>query len=244
LEQAPKAILFDLDDTLIRAYGDPRTAWTAVLDEFPRFTQQASKAAILEAIVDETQAFWADDVRSTPWRQRINEARREIVRTALLQIENRLNLELDAALAERLADRFSAYRVEAMTLFDGAHSLLDLLRHKGIKLALITNGSAEVQRGKLHRFDLLKSFDHIQIEGEVGFGKPDPHAYTTALGALAVDANETWMVGDHLEWDVAAPQRLGIFSVWFNPSGMPVPANVNVRPDRIISALDHLIEAR
>jgi FMN phosphatase YigB (HAD superfamily) len=32
------------------------------------------------------------------------------------------------------------------------------------------------------------------------------------MSVLGVEAHETWMVGDNLEWEVAAPQRLGIFA--------------------------------
>ncbi|MEX0828484.1 MAG: HAD family hydrolase [Haliea sp.] len=177
----PKAILFDLDDTLISAYGDPMTAWSAVLDEFSHSIEPNSKVPVLEAIVVETQSFWADDTRSTPWRQHVNEARRKIVRAALMRLERRTHPTIRGDLGERLVDRFSSYRLETMSLFDGAHALLDRLRQAGVKLALITNGSAEAQREKLRRFDLERRFDHIQIEGDVGFGKPDQRAYTTAL---------------------------------------------------------------
>ncbi|WP_293454912.1 HAD hydrolase-like protein [Phenylobacterium sp.] len=48
---------------------------------------------------------------------------------------------------------------------------------------------------------------------EHGFGKPEERAYRHALQALDADPSEVWMVGDNLEWEVAAPQRLGIYSI-------------------------------
>ncbi len=83
-----------------------------------------------------------------------------------------------------------------------------------MRLALITNGAAEPQRAKVIRFALEHRFDHIQIEGEHGFGKPEERAYTHAMAALGVGPRETWMVGDNLEWEVVAPQRLGIHAIW------------------------------
>ena len=56
-------------------------------------------------------------------------------------------------------------------------------------------------------------FDYIGIEGEVGVGKPDPQAYLLALSALGAQPSMTWMIGDNVEWDVAAPQRLGMQAV-------------------------------
>ena len=81
-------------------------------------------------------------------------------------------------------------------------------------LALVTNGGAEGQRAKIERFSIAPLFNHIQIEGEHEFGKPDERAYLHAMNALGVEPHETWMVGDNLEWEVAAPQRLGIFAIW------------------------------
>jgi putative hydrolase of the HAD superfamily len=51
------------------------------------------------------------------------------------------------------------------------------------------------------------------------------------------------MVGDLLEWEVAAPQRLGIYAVWHDPYGRGLPSDSSVRPDRIILRLADLIEA-
>ena len=69
-------------------------------------------------------------------------------------------------LAIRLADRFTAYREEQMFVFPGAHDAIDALKALGVKLALVTNGAAGIQRAKIERFALTHRFDHIQIEGE------------------------------------------------------------------------------
>jgi putative hydrolase of the HAD superfamily len=145
--------------------------------------------------------------------------------------------------ARRLADRFSAHRDEHMHLFPDAHEVLDTLRRRGVLLGLVTNGAAEDQRAKIERFDLAGRFDHIQIEGEQGFGKPEERAYRHALSRLATDARHTWMVGDNLEWEVAAPQRLGIHAIWFDGPGKGLPAGTAVRPDRIVRALSELLPA-
>ena len=82
----------------------------------------------------------------------------------------------------------------------------------------------------------------ILIEGEIGFGKPDPRVYTRALAALGVAAGDTWMVGDNLEWDVAEPQRQGIYGIWIDVRGSGLPSGQPVRPDRIIRRLSDLSE--
>jgi HAD superfamily hydrolase (TIGR01549 family) len=115
-----------------------------------------------------------------------------------------------------------------------AHKTLDRLKELGVKLALITNGAAEPRRAKVVRFALEHRFDHIQIEGEHGFGKPEEWAYTHAMEVLGADPHETWMIGDNLEWEIVAPQRLGIYAIWHDGYGVGLSPNSPARPDRII----------
>ena len=50
------------------------------------------------------------------------------------------------------------------------------------------------------------------------------------------------MVGDNLEWEVIAPQKLGIFSIWRDPHGDgTLPKNTTAKPDMIITKLSELV---
>src|SRR5204862_6898448 len=129
--------------------------------------------------------------------------RREIVAAALLNI----GID-DTPLAANIADAFSVARDTAICLFPDAVPTLERLRDLGVRLALITNGRSEDQRAKIERFALAPWFEFILIEGEFGCGKPDVRVYQHALTQLRLPPGEVWMVGDNLEWDVAAPQRL------------------------------------
>ena len=97
------------------------------------------------------------------------------------------------------------------------------LRESGRRLALLTNGAAAAQRRKIARFEIADLFDAILVEGELGFGKPDERVYQRALSALDVKPADAWMVGDNLEWDVAAPQKLGMSGVWIDARGRGLP---------------------
>jgi putative hydrolase of the HAD superfamily len=104
----------------------------------------------------------------------------------------------------------------------------------------VTNGDAAMQRDKIERFALAPFFDVVVIEGEFGAGKPDPAVYRHALAALGAAPPDTIMVGDNLDWDVAAPQRLGLAGVWLDRPGGGLPAGSPVRPDRTIRSLADL----
>src|SRR5690606_34859525 len=106
---------------------------------------------------------------------------------------------------------------------------------------LVTNGAKDVQRMKTARFDLERRFDHIQVEEEAGYGKPDGRAYVATLAALGVAPEDAQMTGDDLVWDVLAPKRLGMRAIWFNPYGNVLPAIAPVEPDLTIRALHELL---
>ena len=146
----------------------------------------------------------------------------------------------DEALADRIADAFTEMRRDEYRLYPDAHATVDALREAGVKLALVTNGAAETQRDKIERFELGHRFDHIQIEGEFGQGKPELAVYRHALERLEVDAGDAWMVGDNYEWEVVAPQQLGMCGIWYDPFDAGVPAHATAKPTRIIKRLAEL----
>lgn len=238
----PRALLFDLDDTILSAYARPELAWLTVADEMSERLSPLRPEELAEVIAACGREFWSDPERDRRGRRQLYEARREIVRTAFARLRAGGQLLPLAGAAEQLADRFTAYRDEQMYLFPDAQLVVDELRRRKFRLALVTNGTAQTQRAKIARFDLGLRFDHIQIEEEVGFGKPDKRVYLHAMAALGVTPAETWMIGDNLEWEVAAPQRLGIFAVWHDVAGEGLPEGTTVRPNLIIRRLRELLE--
>jgi putative hydrolase of the HAD superfamily len=239
VSQLPRAMLIDMDETILSAYGRPELAWTIVATEFAGELEPLSPQQVAAAISTCARAFWATG--EAAWRMKLAEARHGIVKGGFAALAARTKAVLPDDLAIRIADRFTAYRDEQMFVFPGAHEAIDALKARGVKLALVTNGAAEIQRAKIERFALAHRFDHIQIEGEHGFGKPDERAYRHAMQALDVSAGDTWMVGDNLEWEVEVPQRLGIYAIWIDVHGDGLPPGSSVKPDRIIRSLTELL---
>jgi putative hydrolase of the HAD superfamily len=235
----PRAMLIDMDDTILSAYARPEIAWNIVATEFADELAPHAPQAVAAAIVGAARTFWAN--AGAEWRMRLTEARQIVVKDGFAALAAAGARALPADLAIRLGDRFTAYREEQMFVFPGAHEAIDALKARGIRLALVTNGAADMQRAKIERFALTNRFDHIQIEGEHGFGKPEEKAYLHAMDALGVGPSDTWMVGDNLEWEIEAPQRLGIYSIWIDVHGDGLPEGSTVKPDRIIRSLTELV---
>jgi putative hydrolase of the HAD superfamily len=234
-QMLPKAILFDLDDTIL-ASGQRPAVLVEIALEFADGLAPHAPVSVADKLEADLELFWSDPQRHKVARFGLAEARRAVV------TESFAGLGLSADLAVAFADRFTEVRERMTELFPGARETLETIRARGVLMALVTNGSAATQRAKIERFTLAALFDHIQIEGEAGFGKPDEQAYLHAMQALGVTAADTWMVGDHLEWEVAAPQRLGIRAIWHDPYGRGLPEGSPVLPDRIIRRLSELLE--
>lgn len=209
--ELPQTILLDLDDTILANEINKAECWNQVGKEFAGTVGQIGIEEMIAAINKQNDWFWSDPDRHRIWRQDIERARRVIVEAAL----DYLGID-DTVLADRIADRFSQLREAAIHPIPGAIDTIRIFQEKGLKLALVTNGSSVTQRKKISRFGLEDLFDHIFIEGEQGFGKPDERIYIRALSQLNSKPNESWMIGDNIVWDVIAPQKLGIKGIWID----------------------------
>lgn len=233
----PRAIILDLDDTILDS-GDPDVSWRRICAEFSGNFDGVTPARFFDALIDARDRFWNDDRQARQGRLDLVAARRTIFASALSSLGV---ASPEPKLIDAMAKRYTELRDEAVTPFRGALAALERLRGSGIKLALLTNGSTEKQWAKIRQFGLAGFFDHVQVEGDVGFGKPDAQAFRYALSALAVRPDETWMVGDNLLGDIEGAQRVGIFGVWIDAGGSGLDTSLGVTPDRVVHSLDDLI---
>jgi putative hydrolase of the HAD superfamily len=230
----PSLIIFDLDDTLIGNSSTIGELWRRACRE----TDDGSLPdveAVADRIILDGRHYWADPNRHREGRLDLVRIRRILCRQVLE--ESGIN---DVALADKIADRYSRLRDETSILLPGALEALESLRNRGIRLAMITNGSSEMQRDKLGRFRLEAYFERIVVEGEFGTGKPEPEGFLHVMKELGERPENTWMVGDDLERDIAPCRALGIFSVWVDGRGRGLPPDTRITPDRTIRSVAEL----
>jgi putative hydrolase of the HAD superfamily len=232
----PTAVLFDLDDTLILYGGVALKAWDKSCQDFLANHEVAFTKEELLAVVEKVHNwYWNDPTMHKTGRLNLLDARREIAELSLFEF----NI-YDAKMSKSLADSYSFHRKELMCLFPKTIATLTELRSRGIRMGLVTNGTAAAQREKLARFGLEEFFEIILIEQEVGYGKPDIRIYELALELLGLSAADVWMVGDDLVGDVQAPQSMGIFSIWNDYKKTGLPPTSDAMPDRIVSDVSSL----
>ncbi len=232
----PVAILMDLDDTIVSfsTYAGP--CWKRVCRDTSGRIAGVGTEDLYRTLTEARMWFWADPERHRANRQNMPLATQRVVHRGLC----RLGIE-NWEMAGTIARSYERERDKTIKPFPGALETLRKLRACGVRMALVTNGGAGPQRDKIRRFDLAPFFDAILIEGECGYGKPDTRIYTEALRLLDATPGDAWMVGDNLEWEVAVPQRLGIYCIWNDAKGADLPESSAIRPDRIIRSLLELL---
>ncbi|MEL7086962.1 MAG: HAD family hydrolase [Planctomycetota bacterium] len=231
----PHAILFDLDDTILDTTLSATRVWRLTAKAFE--DEIGQPAEVFDPVLDAARVwYWADPQRNLAGRLDVQQSRVEVTHHGLLE----LGID-DYGLATRFADYYSEHRVSSMRPFPGAIETLEHFVKLGVPLALITNGDARGQRDKVAHFDLTQYFQAVLIEGEIGYGKPDPRIFRRALEACDAPAEHSWCVGDNLGWEVAAPQKLGMQGIWNDWEGKTVPENAEIVPDRVVTSIAQLV---
>lgn len=224
-----------MDDTIILWETPYKTVWESAIRRYKPKLGDLTTEKLYDTIRSVSDWYWSDSERHRLGRLDLPQARREISRLAFERL-GRNDLEL----AENIADLYSFEREQSGTIAAGTTGTLGNLRQRGIRLAMVTNGGAEIQRAKIEKFNLAPFFDYILIEGEFGCGKPDERVFRHAMDKLNVLPSDTWMVGNDLEFDIAPCDSLGIYSLWVDAKGNGLPADAKVRPDGIIRSISEI----
>ena len=138
------------------------------------------------------------------------------------------------------------YRFHAPTikLREGAKSLLEQIKAKGIPLGLVTDGRSRTQRNKIFGLGIDRYFDSIVISDE--FGSEKPSVANFLAFSTRFSCSRYWYVGDNWKKDFLGPNQLGWNSVYLLDDGRnihkkPVEIGNEFHPKYSISKLSELI---
>lgn len=255
-----KAIIFDLDDTLLwdeksveEAFQatcqaaskqhllDPEQLEQAVREEARELYASYDTFAFTKMIgINPFEGLWANfnDQHHEGFKQL-----KKIVKTYRKEAWTRglkaIGID-DPQLGERLGELFAYERRKRPIVYEETFAVLDRLK-QDYQLVMLTNGSPELQQEKLDAVpQLAPYFDHIVVSGAFGEGKPAKALFEHVLGLLQLEPKETLMVGDKLTTDVLGAGRAGITSLWMNRQGRS--RTDEIIPDYEIDSL-HEVEA-
>ena len=250
-----RAVLFDLDDTIILDEAATRAAFESTAQRATRFG--AEKKTFLAASLRLALSLWKES-EHYEFCQRIGINDAECLwgefgmetseLRALGSWSRRYRLEVfDMALreqfienpeaAQELAHHFSTVRRKEQKFMPDALETLARLK-KEYLLGLLTNGAPVLQQEKIKSSSLELFFEAIVVSGDHPVGKPDPQIFAYLLDQLQVQASEAIMVGNSQQRDIAGAHAAGIISIWFQVPGAEEPADCH--PDFTIQSLAEL----
>lgn len=132
--------------------------------------------------------------------------------------------------------------VPGVVPFDDTLAVLAYLKNEGYKIGLITNSMQPIwmREIELSAFGILDYLDARLTSGDVGYMKPHPVIYQRALDLLAVKAEAAVFVGDRPENDIAGANQVGLTSVLISPPHLNRDLN-GIQPNFTISKLEELL---
>ena len=119
----------------------------------------------------------------------------------------------DAALGSRVAARFLA---DARACFVSNAPILERFARRyrlGIVSNFYGNLTTVCDNAQVRRY-----FGVIVDSALVGFSKPDPRIFVTAVEALGIEPGRAVMVGDSLARDMAGARAAGMAHIWLTPA--------------------------
>jgi HAD superfamily hydrolase (TIGR01549 family) len=207
----PRAVLFDLDDTLFDHARATKVALAAVRDVAP---------ALESWSLDEFDR--RHRLALERWHQEVLAGRQTIETARIARFRELLQAcGGDAAgdLAANLATRYRSIYETAWFTVPGAHDLIDALIARGLAIGIVTNNVLVEQQLKLQRCQLTPKVTALITSEEIGVQKPDTRIFEAALDRLNVDAADAVMIGDAWATDIEGALRAGIRAVWINRFG-------------------------
>lgn len=209
---ALRAVFFDLDGTLIDERG-----LTDGIEEVAHWLAPRTRYGA-EEIVTASNRVW-QQIWPTMYEDWIHGrlGSDELARRAWASTLSVLAIDSPELLEGGLA----AYReaqLRGHRPFGDAAEAIASARAAGLRIGIVSNGAADLQREKLAVLDA--AFDPVVISGECdAVAKPDPRIFEIALERIGVAPAEAAHVGDSVGVDVEGALAAGLNAVWINRTG-------------------------
>lgn len=232
-----KAVIFDLDDTLID--------WSGLSEDY--HTRQKPHLAHVFAYICQHHHLEHPDEFIKAFRARSDAAwlasrtdhKAPHMGQDLVRAATDLGVPLELFEAEMLMRAYQWGATEGCVPFPESVEVLTLLRDRGLKLGLITNAYQPMWARdiEMDAYGLLDFFQDCRMSAaDHGYLKPHPSIFQASLECLGVEPSEAVFVGDDVQADIVGAQVAGIYAVLRTVTRRDQTLN-GTKPDSRISNL-------
>ena len=132
----------------------------------------------------------------------------------------------------------ASYRT--LSAYPEVAGVLAALKARGVKLAILTNGDADMIADAVASAGLGGAFDHVITVHEAGIFKPHRPVYDLVATHFGVALSQVSFQSSN-RWDVTAGKVAGMRAVWVNRTSAPpeyadTPPDLEVRDLRALAA--------
>jgi len=222
-ERQVKAVLFDLGGTLLKT------------TEIPYVMERVLKDRGVNRSLEEITGAWKKAEESLNFRD-LTRLLDEFWVQWNVRILRNLRVRSDIrVLAEFIASHWWDY--SNVTLYPDAEKILPLLKERGLKIGVVTNGLRSDVDEILPKVGLEGFFDVVIVIDTLRRMKPDVEVFQYALERLGVESSEAIFVGDEVKADYEGAKRCGLTVYLIDRDGKVQDEGV-----RKISSLEELFK--
>jgi len=231
----PEVVFLDVGDTLIRAHP----SWAGVYRQgLLEAGIDLSEKDLERALLHETQtgAWWNIE---DPFEPTEENSWQRIVAFDAAVLKRAGHEALSDVVFRKIEDAFA--RRSAWYVYPDVMPALDSLRDNNIRLCVISNfvwGGPEL----LHDLELAAHFEALVVSARVGFQKPNPGIFKSALERMKVAPGDAWHIGDSYRADVVGARRVGINGVLIDRSGIDPARARDEHEDPELTVITDLFE--
>lgn len=201
-----KAIIFDLDNTLI----DRQKAFREMLER--KFHLLFNDEDLIQEMVD---FIIKEDKNGTV--ERIDVFTKWVKKYQVTCIS-----------AKQLDQEWSNESGSVAFLYDDVRDTLAKLKEK-YKIAILTNGNKVSQRRKLQTIDIYDLLDYSLVSDEIDIRKPNKEIFEYTAKQLGLNTNECVYVGDNYNVDVIGSRNAGMLPVFISRNGQAYEDVINIK---------------
>ena len=215
MAQRPRAVLFDMDNTLYNFVDAKIAACTRVVELFGL----TDGMALFRYFLRNVHGFEHHDN----------------IRDYLADLS--LGDEDQFTEACRV---YEEVKLEEIRPYPALTETLELIRDAGIAMGVVTDAESSQAKKRLAKIGIDRFFQCVVCADHSGRRKPAHDSFLLALSLLSVSPGEAWLVGDSLRREVAPGKEIGMITVhakygdWI---GAPAPSIV---PDYVLQELAEL----